>query len=162
VRSWRQITVKYGTRTPAGDSVFPSSATMATLAPWQLEELNVDAQRARTLIALARELKFRRFPADFYTLRIYLSRIPGVGPWTTETILGFGAGDPDAAPTGDLYLPHLVAYALAGEPRATDDRMLELLTPFSGHRFRVIRLLYGAHIEMPRLSEPRRTPVRRR
>src|SRR4029453_406544 len=46
-------------------------------------------------------------------------------------------GDPDAVPVGDFHLPHLVAGALAGEPRGTDERMLEPLAPFAGHRRRV-------------------------
>jgi hypothetical protein len=39
----------------------------------------------------------------------------------------------------------MVGYALEGTPRSTDERMLELLDPYRGHRARVIRLLtiYG-------------------
>ena len=33
---------------------------------------------------------------------------------------------------GDFHLKHLVACALAGEPRGTDARMLELLEPYLG------------------------------
>jgi hypothetical protein len=44
-------------------------------------------------------------------------------------------------PLGDLHLPHEVGWALAAEPRADDVRMLELLAPYRGHRFRVLRLL---------------------
>jgi hypothetical protein len=43
--------------------------------------------------------------------------------------------------TGDYNLPHLVAWVLAGEPRADDARMLELLEAFPGHRARVVRLI---------------------
>jgi 3-methyladenine DNA glycosylase/8-oxoguanine DNA glycosylase len=50
-------------------------------------------------------------------------------------------GDPDAVSVGDYHLPHVVAWALAGEPRGDDERMLELLEPFRGQRGRVIRLL---------------------
>ena len=35
---------------------------------------------------------------------------------------------------GDFHLPNLVAFALAGEPRADDARMLELLEPWRGER----------------------------
>ena len=62
-------------------------------------------------------------------------------------------GDPDAVSVGDYHLPNLVAWALAGEPRGTDARMLELLEPFAGQRGRVIRLL-----ELSGLSRPRRAP----
>ena len=50
-------------------------------------------------------------------------------------------GDPDAVAVGDYHLKNVVGYALAGEARATDERMLELLTPYAGQRGRVIRAL---------------------
>ena len=40
-------------------------------------------------------------------------------------------GDPDAVSVGDYHLPNQVAWALAGEPRGDDARMLELLEPVS-------------------------------
>jgi hypothetical protein len=42
---------------------------------------------------------------------------------------------------GDYHLKNTVAHALAGEARATDERMLELLAPYRGQRGRVVRLL---------------------
>ena len=48
-----------------------------------------------------------------------------------------------------LHLPDVVAWALAGEPRADDDRMLELLEPYRGQRGRVQRLLEASHISPP-------------
>jgi 3-methyladenine DNA glycosylase/8-oxoguanine DNA glycosylase len=71
--------------------------------------------------------------------------------------LGFALGDPDAVPVGDLHLPHLVAWALAGEHAATDARMLELLEPFRGHRARVVRLLEESGIR-PEMHGPRMQP----
>ena len=93
---------------------------------------------------------------DFAKLRGRLGRVPGVGPWTVETTLGFGAGDPDAPPLGDLYLPHIVSFAFTGVPEGADEQMVTLLEPFRGHRFRVARLLYGAKLTVPRTSSPRR------
>jgi 3-methyladenine DNA glycosylase/8-oxoguanine DNA glycosylase len=58
--------------------------------------------------------------------------------------MGFVLGDADAVPVGDLHLPHEVGSALAGEPHADDTRMLELLEPFRGQRFRLLRLLLAA------------------
>ena len=49
--------------------------------------------------------------------------------------------DPDAVPVGDFHFPNTVAWALAREPRADDDRMLELLAPYAGQRGRVLRSL---------------------
>jgi 3-methyladenine DNA glycosylase/8-oxoguanine DNA glycosylase len=104
---------------------------------------------------LAREEIFRPFlaptptPTPHAALRKRLLAVRGIGPWTTEMILGFGAGDPDAAITGDLHLPHLVTWALAGEPFGSDERMLALLEPFRGQRFRVTRLLQAAGLAVP-------------
>jgi 3-methyladenine DNA glycosylase/8-oxoguanine DNA glycosylase len=50
-------------------------------------------------------------------------------------------GDPDAVAVGDFHLKNVVSFALAGEPRGTDARMLELLAPYAGQRGRVVRLL---------------------
>jgi len=47
-----------------------------------------------------------------------------------------------------------VAFALAGERRGTDERMLELLEPFRGQRGRVIRLLETSGI-WPEARGPR-------
>ena len=55
--------------------------------------------------------------------------------------LGPALGDPDAVPVGDYHIPNTVSWALAGEPRGTDARRLELLEPTRGQRGRVIRLL---------------------
>ena len=62
-------------------------------------------------------------------------------------------GDPDAVSVGDYHLPDVVAWALAGERRADDARMLELLEPYRGQRGRVQRLL-----EVGRVLPPRRGP----
>jgi hypothetical protein len=52
-----------------------------------------------------------------------------------------------------------VSWALAGEPRADDDRMLELLEPYRGQRARVQRLLEVGRIVPPRYG-PRMAPRR--
>lgn len=70
-------------------------------------------------------------------------------------------GDLDAVSVGDFHLPNLVAFALAGEPRGTDARMLELLEPWRGQRARVIRLLELSGIRAPRYG-PRFSPIDRR
>ncbi len=87
-----------------------------------------------------------------------LTALPGVGPWTAAEVARVALGDTDAVSVGDYHLPHQVAWALAGEPRADDDRMLELLEPYRGHRARVVRLIEAAGILAPRHG-PRR-PLR--
>jgi 3-methyladenine DNA glycosylase/8-oxoguanine DNA glycosylase len=94
-------------------------------------------------------------PAEAGRLMITL---PGVGPWTAAEVTAVAFGDPDAVSVGDYHVPHQVARALAGEDRADDARMLELLAPFRGHRARVVRLIVHAAIREPRRAP--RTPLR--
>jgi len=121
----------------------------------------IDGQRARTLRAAARAA--RRVGATFdlepAAARAVLRSVPGCGPWTVGITMGFVLGDPDAVPVGDLHLPHEVGWALAGEPGADDARMLELLEPYRGQRFRVLRLLLAAGRVMH--SRDTRLPVSR-
>jgi 3-methyladenine DNA glycosylase/8-oxoguanine DNA glycosylase len=95
-----------------------------------LRRIAIVAHRLEETVGLTLEAAYRRFQA-----------IVGVGPWTAGRIAMLALGDGDAVFVGDLHLPHLVTSALAGEPRGSDERMLELLEPYRGHRARVVRLL---------------------
>jgi 3-methyladenine DNA glycosylase/8-oxoguanine DNA glycosylase len=151
MRDWRHITQRWGVGAPLGLRAFPSAEILARVAQFELQALDIDAQRVRTLLRFAQESRFvpLRTTLGFDELRQRLIRIPGIGPWTTESVLGYGAGDADAAIPGDLHLPHLVCYALAGEIPGSDERMMELLEPFRGHRFRIIRLIYASRLAVP-------------
>ncbi len=91
------------------------------------------------------------------TVQTRLRSLPGIGPWTAAKTVQRALGDPDAVPTGDYNLPHRVAWLMAGEWQATDQRMLELLAPFAGHRARVVRLLGTSGRRRPRHG-PRMAP----
>ena len=58
-------------------------------------------------------------------------RSPGSGSGRPPRSPAWRSGDADAVSVGDFHLKHLVSHALAGEPRGTDARMLELLEPFA-------------------------------
>ena len=81
-----------------------------------------------------------------------LQRIRGIGPWTAAMVTATALGHADAVPVGDYHLPNTVAWHLAGEERGDDARMLELLEPYAGHRWRVLRLAKTAG------SAPKRGP----
>jgi 3-methyladenine DNA glycosylase/8-oxoguanine DNA glycosylase len=150
---FRKVAIRYGSRTPAG-TAFPSPERLAQVPVFELEALGLDQKRARALHGLARAQVFRPFlipDADMSEVRNRLLAVPGIGPWTTEMTLGYAYGDSDAVPVGDLHLPGMVAFALAGEESASDERMLELLQPYQGQRFRVIRLLLWAWQRLPHL-----------
>ena len=88
-----------------------------------------------------------------------LQAFPGIGPWTAAEVALRALGDADAVSVGDFHLPNLVAWALAREPRADDDRMLDLLEPYRGQRARVVRLLELSGIRPPAFG-PRLAPRR--
>ena len=88
--------------------------------------------------------------------RRFLTAFPGIGAWTAAEVAIIALGDADAVSLGDFHMPNTIAWALAGEPRGTDERMLELLAPFEGHRGRVIRLIEAAGFIAPRYG-PRMT-----
>ena len=81
-----------------------------------------------------------------------LLTIPGVGPWTAAEVARTALGDADAISVGDFHLPNVVCWALAREPRGTDERMLELLEPYRGHRGRVQVLLEAGGISAPKFG----------
>lgn len=155
---FKRIALRHGVRGPDDGVCFPGAQRLAALPTFELEALGIDVKRARALHALAKEEVFRsllHIDVDRSLLRQRLARIHGIGPWTTEMILGFGMGDPDAVPVGDLHLPELVCRVLADEKNGTDARMLEVLEPYRGHRFRVVRLLWLGVFHAPRLLERR-------
>ena len=65
-------------------------------------------------------------------------------------------GDTDAVAVGDYHLKNFVAYNLVGEPRASDERMLELLEPYRGQRARVIALLAASGRSAPKYGARQR------
>jgi 3-methyladenine DNA glycosylase/8-oxoguanine DNA glycosylase len=132
------------------------SLTTADLAAHGL-----DRKRAKTLLGLAaRAERIRSFAAlDSRQFVQKLESFTGIGAWTSAMVAGHGLGDHDAVPLGDYELPSMIAWFFAGEPRADDARMLELLEPYRGHRFRVIHLLMGAGQHAPRFG-PRIRGVR--
>ena len=87
-----------------------------------------------------------------------LPMIRGVGPWTESVVRGSVLGDPDAVVVGDLHIPHEVCHKLEGTDRGSDERMLELLAPYAGHRGRAQRLVLRAPGRAPRRA-PRYVPL---
>jgi 3-methyladenine DNA glycosylase/8-oxoguanine DNA glycosylase len=149
---FRRIATRWGTPTSAGIA-FPTARQIASRPAAAIEALSIDPKRARALHALAcREASrpFLNVEPDPVRLRQRLRQLPGIGPWTANMVAGYAAGDPDAVPTGDLHLPSLVTATLADEPEGSDERMLELLEPWRGQRFRVLRLLTWAFRRTPR------------
>jgi 3-methyladenine DNA glycosylase/8-oxoguanine DNA glycosylase len=151
--AWRQIVLATSDPAPgdAGLRLPPDAERLAQIPSWQLTKLGVVHRRAATLREVARHPKKIAALADGTPddARAFLTKIPGVGPWTTGEVCRLALGDPDALSVGDYHLPHIVSWAFAGEPRGTDERMLELLEPYRGQRGRVEILLEASGITPP-------------
>jgi 3-methyladenine DNA glycosylase/8-oxoguanine DNA glycosylase len=174
-------TVRYAHRTEGGEPAPgptpgllppPDPATVAAMPYWVLHGFGVEQRRADTLARASVEASRLERCADAGEATRRLTAVQGIGAWTAAETVRVAYGDPDAVSVGDYHIPHMVAWALAGEVRAgsrdtgpnarrgalspADERMLELLEPFRGHRGRVCALLERAGLTAPRFG-PRMT-----
>jgi 3-methyladenine DNA glycosylase/8-oxoguanine DNA glycosylase len=78
-----------------------------------------------------------------------LRALPGIGEWTINEVGVLALGDGDAVSVGDYHLKNWVSWALAGEPRGTDERMVELLEPYRPYRARMMRVISLAGQKAP-------------
>jgi 3-methyladenine DNA glycosylase/8-oxoguanine DNA glycosylase len=152
--SLRDLTRKYSEPAPGPiDTNLPVAPDILAEVPyWELHELGIERKRADVLRFVAKRASRLEEIITMSKEAAYdrLTALPGVGPWTATFVMGTALGDADAVPVGDYHIPNTVAWALAGEPRGDDRRMLELLEPYQGHRGRVIRLLKAGGIHAPR------------
>jgi 3-methyladenine DNA glycosylase/8-oxoguanine DNA glycosylase len=169
-RAYRRLVSRHGTVAPgpSGLRVPPSAKTVAALPSFAFPPLGIEPRRGgllRRVASDASRLEAAAAPArepngggaGSFELAARLRRYSGIGPWTAAEVTLRALGDPDAVSVGDAHLSNVVAWALAREPRGTDERMLELLVPWAGHRARVIRLLELARFVPPRYG-PRVAP----
>lgn len=163
-RSWTRLVRAHGPPAPGdGDlRLPPDPAELARTPTWAFVPFGIDQARAARIVAVCRRLPRlqdaidRAVDGDPDEGRRRLLALPGLGPWTAGHLLRVAAGDPDAVEVGDYHVKHHVAWNLAGEPRADDERMLALLAPFTGHRGRVVRLLLSVGAHPPRYGPGRR------
>ncbi len=167
-RAYRALVRVHGEAAPGPGALrlLPAPELLASLPYYAFHPLGVERRRAELIRAVAREApRLERLAEStghggeagpaWEALRSFR----GIGPWTAAEVGVRSFGDPDAVSVGDFHLPNLVAWALAGEPRGTDEQMLELLEPYRGQRGRVIRLLELSGIRPPRYG-PRLAPRR--
>lgn len=130
----------------------PTPEALKTVAYYELHPMNIERKRATILLHAARVARRLEECVDMplEDARRRLLAVRGIGPWTVGLVGGAALGDPDAVPVGDYHLKNTVAFLLAGEPRATDERMVELLEPYRGHRRRVLQLLGRTGTKAPR------------
>jgi 3-methyladenine DNA glycosylase/8-oxoguanine DNA glycosylase len=144
---------------PAVRLLLPPDPERVAATPYYVfHPLGLEQRRASVVKLAAREApRLERCP-DSPTLAKHLLALPGIGPWTVAEVVRVVFGDADAVSVGDFHIKNTVSWALAGEPRGTDERMLELLEPFAGHRGRVCLMLEAAGISAPKYGP--RAPIR--
>ena len=137
----------------------PSAERLAAMPYHRFHPLGIEMRRANAIrhAAASHRLLERAAHASLADAYRALRSLPGVGAWTAAEVALVALGDADAVPLGDYHLPSQVSWVLAREPRADDQRMLELLAPFAGHRGRVIRLIGAAGLTAPRFGP--RAPI---
>lgn len=170
-RAWLGLLRAHGAPAPmprpvgwAGDRALrlrPEAATLARLPTYAYHRFGVEGRRAETIRRAAARADWLEEVVDLPAAdaQARLRSVPGIGPWTAAEVAARALGDPDAVSVGDFHLPDLVSWALAREPRASDERMLELLAPYAGRRALVIRLLESSGLRPPRYG-PRLAPRR--
>ena len=131
---------------------------LARQPSWWFHPLGIERKRAEPLLRVAQHAaKFWDWAALTPSeTRAKLHLMDGIGQWTIGNVLGPALGDPDAVAVGDYHLKNMVGSVLAGEARATDERMLELLEPYVGQRGRVVRLLRLNSAAAPKFGPKKR------
>ena len=158
-QSWRHLLQRYGAAAPGpapiGMLVCPPAVEWGRIPSWDWHLANVDPGRAATVAAAARVadgLERTLLPGrDGPRAVAALCTVRGIGVWTAAEIVQRAHGDPDTVSVGDFHLARLVGWALIGKP-VDDDGMLELLEPWRGHRYRIIRLIESSGFAKPRFA----------
>ncbi|MGP4090130.1 DNA-3-methyladenine glycosylase family protein, partial [Streptomyces sp. KR55] len=146
-RAWRLLVRKFGEPAPGPVPgrmcVMPAPRTWALIPSWEWHRAGVDNKRASTILRAVR-VAARLEEAVGMEARAAQARlevVPGVGPWTSAETVQRSHGAADAVTVGDLHLPGIVGWALAGDRNADDAVMLELLKPYAGQRHRAARFV---------------------
>ena len=143
-RAYAALLRAHGEPAPGPRRPAPSAATprrWPSLPYHAYHPIGIERRRAEVVRRAAARATWLESSASAEEATRRLTSLPGIGPWTAAEVVRTAFGDPDAVSVGDYHLPNMVAWALAGEPRADDARMLELLEPYRGQRGRVQRLL---------------------
>lgn len=144
-RNYRGLIRRYGGPAPGPLDLPlpPDPARLAVLPYYDYHPLGIEQKRASIVQRVCREADRlqRAADADLEAARATLLGLRGIGQWTVGRTMLVVQADPDAVPIGDYHVPNSVTWALAGEPRGTDERMMELLEPYTGQRGRVARII---------------------
>ncbi|MFH9006392.1 DNA-3-methyladenine glycosylase family protein [Streptomyces afghaniensis] len=146
-RAWRLLVRKFGEPAPGPAPgrmcVMPAPREWALIPSWEWHRAGVDNKRASTILRAVRVAGRLEEAAGMEpgAARARLEVVPGVGPWTSAETVQRSHGAADEVTVGDLHLPRIVGWALAGDRDADDSVMLKLLQPYAGQRHRAARLI---------------------
>ncbi|MCP3996323.1 MAG: DNA-3-methyladenine glycosylase 2 family protein [bacterium] len=153
-RSYGRLVAAVGEKAPGDADLLlpPLPKAVAELSSVDLHSFGLEQARGKVVLEVARRAtRLEEITEMDGTAALQrLLAITGIGPWTAAQVMGAAWGDADAIPTGDYHLPNTVAWALAGERRGTDERMLELLEPYRPQRRRALLLIKMSGIQAPR------------
>lgn len=160
VKSWARIVYEWGEPAPGPLDLRlpPTPEIVASKSYVDLHRFNVERRRADAILLAARRANRLEEAATMTPVdaRVRLSALPGLGQWTATSVITATHGDPDTVVLRDYGLPTMVNYAFTGDARRLsadeggDEIMCRHLAPWTGHRQRIIRLLYTAGISVPR------------
>ena len=153
-RSWSRLRRAFAEPAPgpADLALPPDPRRLARLRYHDLHRFGIERKRAQTLVAACRVAPrleaLRARGADL--LMAGLCQLPGIGVWTATSVARAVCLSPDVVVVGDYGLPSMVAWNLAGERKADDERMLELLAGEAPHRARAVQLVLRCGETPPR------------
>ncbi len=157
----RRLVARLGRRCPhSGLRDMPTPATVAALAPAELQAYDLAARRALALRHAAREIAAGRVDlGDRESAWRRLRAIPNIGTWTLEMLSLYGQGHYDRVPAGDLGYLKLVGRLTTGHPKARADEaevrgFFERYGEWKGLAGTYLIIAAGAGL----LTEPRRSP----
>lgn len=152
-RAWRALLTTVGEPAPGPVPlrVLPTADRMRRIPSWEWHRWGVAPQQAATILRLLSAPGRIEECADLPVAdaRARLATLSGVGRWTAAEVSQRALGDADAVSFGDYHLAHHVVYAFTGARDGTDEQLAEVLAPFTGHRYRVQRLVEASGIVRP-------------
>ncbi|MEV7284114.1 DNA-3-methyladenine glycosylase 2 family protein [Streptomyces sp. NPDC093252] len=151
-RAWGMLVRRFGEPAPGpgvggggprGMFVMPDARGWGLIPSWEWHRAGVDDKRASTILRAVRVAARLEEAVGMSAgdARRRLEVVPGVGPWTSAEVVQRSHGAVDEVTVGDLHLPGIVGFALAGDRYADDAEMLRLLEPYAGQRQRAVRLI---------------------
>ncbi len=162
-RSYQRMVRKFSDPAPGEMGLFlPPDPKVFSKIPYHVfRQYEVDQKRWMAFKYVCQSA--RRFEAmfemPFDKAHDRMCAVPNIGPWTAGFVMHLALKDPDAVPIGDLHIPNTIAYVFAREPRATDERMLEILEPYRGRRGWVLKLVNASGMRAPRYGPKRPAAV---